>query len=326
MELIEVDSNWKDSDLRLDFVLGNLCNYKCWYCFPGSHEGTHRFPDFDLTVKNLKHLVDYYISQGKKKIFLNILGGEPTLWPRLGEFAEIFSKNNCLISMLTNGSRTIRWWEENSKYFSKINISCHHENIDVNHIRQVGDLIYENNCLVDASVLMDPLSWDKCVKIIDDLKLSKNKWTIVSAEVVHETISYTEEQKQYLLKFVHRKPNLWYFYKNNNHPVDKIKVKFNKENKKVSVLSNHIMINSLNKFKGWDCNIGVDYILIDKDGRITGPCATKLYNLDFFYNLYDLDFSEKFHPDIVSKICDVDICPCQPSANLKKRIIPLTKI
>ena len=42
--------------LRIEYMPGNLCNYKCHYCFPGSNEGDVKWPDVDLVLKNLDHL------------------------------------------------------------------------------------------------------------------------------------------------------------------------------------------------------------------------------------------------------------------------------
>lgn len=326
MELIKINSNWKSTDLRIEFVLGNLCNWKCWYCFPGSNEGTHRFPDFDVTVKHLLHLVRYYKQAGKKRVFLHIIGGEPTLWPKLGEFAEIFSKEGCVISISTNGSRTLRWWKEYGKYFSKVILSCHHADMDVSHNIEVADILYESKCIVDASVLMDPFAWDKCVNIVNELRNSRHRWPIIASGVLHETIHYTPDQTKYLEGFIKRIPNLWHYFKNNKHPSDNITAFFS-NGKRESVKPNWIVLQKLNKFKGWVCNLGVDSIAISKSGEITGSCDETLYNATLRYNLYQNDFIEKFNPKIQPVICTKDSCWCQPEVNLKKyKVIPVVPV
>jgi organic radical activating enzyme len=326
MELIRVKSSWKRTDLRIEFVLGNLCNWKCWYCFPGSNEGTHRFPDFDLTVQNLLHLIRHYKQNGKKRFFLHIIGGEPTLWPKLGEFAEIFSKEGCVISISTNGSRTLRWWREYGKYFSKVILSCHHEQMDLKHNIEVADILYESNCIVDASVLMDPTAWDKCIGIVQGLRNSKHRWPIVANEVFHETLNYNPAQKKYLNGFIKRIPNLWYYFKNNKHPSDNTTAIFSNGNRKF-VKPNWIILQKLNNFKDWVCNLGVDSLAISKTGELTGSCNETLYNIDTRYNLYQLDFVEKFNPEIKPVVCTKESCWCQPEANLRKyKVIPLVPV
>lgn len=326
MELVKVESSWKDSDLRIEFVLGNLCNWNCWYCFPGANDGNIRFPDFDITVKNLVHLVRYYKQYGKKRIFLHIVGGEPTLWPKLGEFSKILSEENCFISISTNGSRTLRWWKEFGHYFHKVILSCHHEQMDLEHNIQVADILYESNCLVDASVLMDPRAWDKCVDIVNGLRKSKHRWTILASEVLHETITYTEQQKKYLQGFIKRIPNLWYYFKNNKHPSENPVAVFSNGRRK-HLKPNWLALHKLNNFKGWDCNLGIDNITIDKFGEITGSCNENLYRQTHRFNIYDKNFAEQFKPAITTVICSKDACWCQPEINLRKqRIIPIHKV
>ena len=319
MNIIEVKSNWKDSDLRIEFMMGNLCNYSCWYCFPGSFEGTHRFPEFDLIVQNLMHLVQHYKASGKKRIFLHIIGGEPTLWPKLGEFAEIFSNAGCLISISTNASRTIRWWEENAKFFDKVVVSYHHERVDIEHNMKVCDILYRNGAIVNANVLMDPGAWDKCVAMVEKLKTSEFRWSILAAEVLHPTIQYTDEQKEYLKGYTKRMPNLWHYFRKNKHARVAIKVVMEDGSTK-KVNNNWITLNKLNSFKGWSCNLGQDSLFITKEGNVTGTCNENLYGLDFRYNIYDPDFTDKFNPVIKPVNCSKELCLCQAEVNLRKKI------
>jgi uncharacterized radical SAM superfamily Fe-S cluster-containing enzyme len=65
-EIVKIDSNTDEEILRIELFLSNQCNYKCWYCFPGSNEGTHLWPELDLVVKNLSALLDYYKKNSTK--------------------------------------------------------------------------------------------------------------------------------------------------------------------------------------------------------------------------------------------------------------------
>ncbi len=126
-----------DGVLRIEYIIGTLCNYKCHYCYDGCNDGKYRFPtDFNMVTKNLSHMLKIYKEHlGKQNVRINLTGGEPSLWPELGEFAEYFSKNHdCKISIVTNASRTMRFWMEYAKYFDDISISVHNEFADVDHI------------------------------------------------------------------------------------------------------------------------------------------------------------------------------------------------
>ena len=90
--------------LTIEFMLGNTCNYKCSYCFPGSNEGDHPWPDIELLLKNLKHLLDTYVKQGKTVFEFYLVGGEPTIWKDLPILCQFLKNNyNSIIRLSTNG-------------------------------------------------------------------------------------------------------------------------------------------------------------------------------------------------------------------------------
>ena len=333
-QLIRIQSSQDKDSLRIELFLSNRCKYKCWYCFPGSNEGTHGWPDLELIKKNLAHLIDHYKKNiGKKDFYLHIIGGEPTIWKDFGEFTKYFKEHyKCLISISTNGSRTLRWWDEYGHYSDIVMLSCHHEKVDVSHIIAVADLLYKKEVSVNAMVLMDPHVWDKCVAIVEQLKSSNSKWAIDVLEIYHHTVKYNAEQKEYLSvsnkristffqkfkwkkrKFesqIHKK-----FEKFNSRPMLHFK---NKTNKQVS--QNYLSLNNLNHFKGWQCNVGVDTIQIDKDGRIKGACGNHLYDLNRYFNILDKDFTNNFYPNIIPTTCARQNCTCQPEINCNKVLI-----
>jgi organic radical activating enzyme len=302
--------------LRIEFMIGNTCNYKCWYCFLGSNEGDFRWTgDLESTSKNFFHLLDHYKKNGKERFEIHIVGGEPTLWPDLGKFVQLLKDNyNVWTSISTNGSRTLRWWEQYAEYFDDVMISVHHEYANVAHIMQVADTVYKKNKVLNVMVLMDPFKWDRCVGLIKQLKKSKYRWFITAMQVMHDTISYSPEQLKFISKPVKRFPNpLWLIKKLKNLKRDPKVVLDNGKTKTVN--RNWIGLNNQTNFKGWLCNIGVDNLYIDKDGRITGACRTVLFEN---YNLNDPNFIEKFNPIIQPKICDKTFCGCQPEQLLNK--------
>lgn len=329
MNIVKVLQKWPSHKLRIEIMIGNTCNYKCWYCFPGSNEGTHRWPDLETFKANTHHLLSYYKEHlGKTEFEIHLIGGEPTLWPELGEYVKYIKENfKVITSMSTNGSRTLRWWKEYGQYFDKVIISCHYEAANVQHLCDVGDILYEQKSIVVGLVLMDPENWDKCWSIVEGLHSSKKRWGIDLQEiyVAGKTINYTDDQMKRLRKHRVRQVNLFHFLRYNKHTLLRTAVEF--ANGKVkSVNSNEIILNKWNNFKGWDCNLGIDSICITKEGYLTGSCGEKLYNLDFKYNVMDMDFVQKFTPTLTTTTCYQENCWCQPESNLNKKIIRIKPI
>lgn len=325
--IIAVDSHSSREYLYLQYMFTNVCNYKCWYCFPGSNEGTHRWPDIDLIKANFGHLVDHYKKNGKTKIVINLTGGEPTLWPALEEFVAHFREKGCVFSLITNGSRTEKWWRANSGLFDRVAISVHHEFSDVEHIKEVADICYDNSTVVEAQVLMDPTNWHQCVNLVEKLRDSRRRWMISAKEVlIDEKIIYDQEQRKYFKFPIKRWPNVFYFLKNNKLDIKRFSVTF-EDGKKHRVGNNSIVVNDWNHFKGWECDLGVESIFINTQGTISGTCGEYLYGLDNLYNINDSDFIYKFSPEIRPTICTKESCLCVPESNLRKRrVIPIQTV
>jgi MoaA/NifB/PqqE/SkfB family radical SAM enzyme len=307
--------------LKLYYDLGNVCNYKCTYCFPGSNEGNSGWPDVEKAKKGIVALIKHYYSSGKvDDIELHFLGGEPTLWSDFGELIRYVSNNvKVKICVLTNGSRTIRWWKENAKYFYYIGISVHHESADIDHIIKLGNFLYDSKPLFHTSVLMDNTAWDKCIDILEKLKHTKKKWPVLTKAIHYNGISqYTTEQTKFLQNHLIRWPSIslmfkMFFLKRRNYKAfysDNTVVKTNTDT--------YFFLNFLNRYQGWECTLGINYLYITRTGDVTGGCKQKLYGFDGYYNIYDDNFEENFKPLISTVTCEQTICSCSGEAALTK--------
>jgi organic radical activating enzyme len=331
MNLISVHNNWRDEVLSIDLNLGNFCNYKCWYCWPGSNAGTHKFPNIDVIKKNISHFINYYKEHTNKKVFdIHFCGGEPTHWKDLPEFIKFLKENfNCLISMTSNGSKKIDWWKQNAKYFDRIHLSCHREFVNIIEYRDLCDYLYDQKVIVSVSVMMDPLEWNQCSDIVEYLKGSRRQWTIRYVEIIDPTVSYTEEQKKILAKHRARGINLWFFWRHNKYYRSTVTA-VDENGSKYKLQDNEILLKRLNNFYGWECSLGVNWVHISSSGVITGTCNQFLYGTDYHFNLYNPNFNEEFKPNIVPTICKKSACVCNIETVMPKkkptnikRVIPI---
>lgn len=330
MKIIKVDNNWQDDVLNIDLNLGNYCNYKCWYCWPGSNHGTHKFPDLEILKQNLSHLINYYKEHTNKKVFdIHFCGGEPSHWPKLIEFIHYLKTEfGCLISMTSNGSKKMDWWIKAAPYFDRVHLSCHHEFVDQEHFRAVCDFLYEQGVVPSVSVMMDPNAWDKCMSLAEYFTKSKRQWTIRYVEIVDSTIEYTDKQKEVLSKHRARRVNLLWFLWHNKYYLNKVTV-VDENGKKIKMQDNELLLKRLNSFYGWKCSLGVNWINISMSGEIGGTCNQSPYKELSKYNLYDPDFTDKFAPSIVPVTCGQMLCNCGQEINMpkakfnNKKVIPI---
>jgi organic radical activating enzyme len=325
-EPIKLVSNYKDV-LNVVFMISNVCNYKCSYCFDNNHEGTHRFKeDWELVADNLIHLFDHYRKVSPKRRFeISLLGGEPTLWKNLSEFCEkLKQRSDTSIMLISNGSRTLDWWSRNAHKFDQVILSYHVEQTDLDHYINVADVLYNNNVVVTSLVMMDPDRWDDCLDAITQLQHSKKKWAI-NIQSLEDTsrrkITYTEDQVKFITENSLVRRGSWFHLLRNfnkSYYYDKEPIAVFKSGTSRRLASNEIMLNNWNHFQGWQCNIGVDSIFIDLLGRISGTCGQLLYGKDNHYNVYSKDFKDTFYPAIVPSICQQTSCLCVSEANLTK--------
>lgn len=314
--------------LDVRFWPTDICNFNCSYCFPGSKDGVYRYPkNVNTVIKNFSLLFDLYRDKyGKKKIDLNLVGGgEPTLWPHFTEFcAGIKERHNVELTVTTNGSRTLRWWQDNSQYIDKVTLSVHHEFVDVDHTIEVLDYLYGEGITCTALVLMDAQEFDKCKGIIEKLKTSKHPWFIEAKPVVDfpgkDNLSYTEEQKQFMKQDLKRLPDPSFLMKNLHlfriHDSIALYDDDTAETKRTSDYINE----GTNYYNNWNCNVALENLVITFDGTVKGSCNAELFK-DYNINLFDENFEEEFNKasfNLATIKCPFASCACQPDTHISK--------
>jgi hypothetical protein len=332
MKPIQIINNDTVNRLHIGFIVGTTCNYKCHYCFDSCNDGLYRFPtDLNLLKRNLSHIINLYRDNfNKSHIRIHITGGEPTLWPELGKFTEYFNKElDCKISLSTNGTRTIRFWNTYASYFDDIGISIHNERCDPDHIIKVMDHIYNNSpdVLVNGTVLMDPINWDRCMSIVDRLVAHQTPWLLKVRPVLFngKMLFFNEKQVSIMSEKIKKCP-----------PMDRVNrykeletIQLN-EPDVTAVLENgetttyntfNFLTNDWQHFQGWQCNLGIDRFGIERNGDIQGTCgARNLFGLDAPLNIYDPKLPEKFTPDIIkTTICPQQSCLCATDIRMTKK-------
>lgn len=323
--LVAVHNSGKRT-LKIDWDPGNTCNYKCWYCFPDSNTGTVPWPEKSSVIqRNLAFLIMTYLASNKiDNVRLTILGGEPTLWPELGTVVQYLKDVVPVhITVLTNGSRTLRWWEKYAVYFDHVSISVHHESADIDHLKALTKVLDKKGVFYHTQVLMDHTAWDKCVDIVNQLTQTTNKFLVTAKAISINGVShYTNEQQEYLARGYHRLPSIrkLYRYFKELKRIPTITAVYN--NKKIKTKNeDYFVIHNENKYKGWSCNLGVNRVFINRKGQITGTCEQLLYGLDYYYNINDRYFVDNFYPNIEPVVCSKLSCMCAGETIVEKKQI-----
>jgi len=338
---IKIVSTQKPNILAIRWNPNNVCNYKCEYCWPDNNAGDYLSPkNLDLVVKNFNHFIATYKQKlGKTKIHLSLAGGEPTLWRDLALFIEEIKKENDIyLSLISNGSRTLRWWKEYGHLIDNAHLSYHISQADPDHMIAVADTLFEYNKKVTVKVLMDRKHWQEGLDVIDYMKKnSKYNWFIITCEVIEpevakignikvvnaDDIQITPEQKRFLKNPLKRIPNLLWIWKNRKlifegqmRLYESVATLDN--GKTVRAKSNTYINNNWTNFEGWSCDIGLDNVYISWTGEIQGSCQQTIYGLDYSFNILDENFVEKFNPEFKSSICSIKNCLCSCETHQSK--------
>ena len=325
-KIIKIKSTQRSNILNIRWAPNNVCNFKCQYCFPDAHAGTYKSPnDLETLIKNFRHLFDYYkLNLNKDKFHLFLSGGEPTLWPKLGEFIkQIKEQHNVYITLVSNGSRTVRWWKEYGDYIDDAVLSFHVAQGDIDHHISVADSLHSLGKKVTVLVLMDPTIWDKSVESIEYMKKnSKHCWVIQAKEVVN-FLSYTADQKRFLSIENKRNPGIFWFIKNyslliNGTMRSTESVAELSNGSKFSATSDSYINKDLNRFLGWTCHIGIESLYINWTGDLQGSCGQSLFSRQDKFNILDDKFVEKFNPELLPVKCSILSCNCSPETHITK--------
>lgn len=341
-KIIKIESTQQSHILSIRWNPNNVCNYKCEYCWPDNNAGDSQSPkDLDLTIKNFNHMIERYRTElGKTKIHLSIAGGEPTLWKDLALFIEAIKKENDIyFTLLSNGSRTLRWWKEYGHLIDNAHLSYHIAQADPDHMIAVADTLFELNKKVTVKVLMDRKHWQAGLDVIEYMKKnSKYKWFIMSGEVIEPEVvqianikvinaddkQLTTQQKKFLKNPLKRLPNLLWIWKNRKLIFEGQmrlyeSVAHFEDKKTVKAKSNTYINRNWNNFEGWSCDIGLDNVYIHWDGAIKGACNQTIFGLDHSFNILDENFVDVFDPKFQPSICTKKNCYCSPETHLSKR-------
>jgi len=301
----------------IDWTLNTLCTYKCSYCHPGLYNGTNFLKskvEDPAIVKNFLETIKRYVQGRSVHIYIN--GGEPTISPSLETIIDFCAENNWCAYVNTNGSRSLEWWQEYAKKIYKVTISYHPEAVvDEEIFEKVEYIGTQTN--VGVFTLMFPPYWEKSVNAYNKFKSMPNV-TIAPSRVFRrdegfgsadKSYDYTQEQLDWLNdnSTVRFSPTGFPPPQNNYYGNS-----FIEENGVVTKFDEvEYTNNRKNTFLGWQCNLGVDHILIRADGDIMQSACRQATRIGTI-----LDFKE-LSP--APTTCHTEWCMCTADVLIPKR-------
>jgi sulfatase maturation enzyme AslB (radical SAM superfamily) len=224
--------------------LGNHCNYNCAYCPDVLKSGSIPLPDPKEFAKAFGLIHSTF-----DNFNLQIMGGEPTTYEGLDlALSSVRKDSRKQLTLETNGSKPLSWWQENLEHFANVIISVH-KPTDIAHILKVSDLLQSNSIELKIKFPIQPINWNEIVQIRDSFRHSG-----FTTELHLLYKNFTRGNNEY---YDYSQEQMDYYYRDKGV-----------ESNQISNQIEQIRIHKLNEYTGHMCWAGVEQFVIDRQGYV----------------------------------------------------------
>ena len=266
----------------IEWKIHNVCNHDCSFCGARHKDGSQRW----FSLEKYKEYTDKLVAAcGDSPFWIQITGGEPTLFPELLPLLEYMKSKGARLSMISNGTRTIRWWKElqEAKLLDYLFLTYHSEQTDdYQHIAEIINLFNDDPIEVICLVTHSLNSLDKAFEASEYIIENTGALITLKSMVYGDFDIYECYTADELAKL---KRNNWVYGKLRDKKVlstipeqykidHTLKIDYIDKNKQISANIDPQLLMKMqqNKFLDWDCNIGSHNMRIDHDVIYRGVC------------------------------------------------------
>lgn len=266
----------------VEWMLGNTCNYDCSFCPAEFKAGDKKYLDIELYISTCKRLIE---QSNDKKIWFKITGGEPTLYPKLIELLKFIKSAGHFTYIITNGSRTLRYWQElkDASCVDFIAVSMHPEqDADVDHIINVINIFKDTESIVTTNITCVPKYFN--VALSSFYKIYKNCPTVINLQQINDDeqlAKYSDTQLKILLSHSNRPTPSYNEKPKSSIPEEykyhtgQLKFTYNDGSIKTDHAINFIKRGEDN-FNGYTCDAGKKFIRISHESIQRAICGEGL--------------------------------------------------
>ena len=277
----------------------NVCNYNCSYCSDFHRDGSNRWPeDWQPYLDFLER-----VKQTNKYLYVEVLGGEPTVWPKFQEFVDTISDDRTFVEFGTNASRTLRYWESFKTRNAFVFLSWHYEEADDDHFFQVAEIM-QDKASVSIPLMIVPDNFERAKALYERLKTLRveitPKFTRTSIHG-HSYFDYTDEQREWIQSN--------YFHRMRDFGIDwEIPRNLHFDGEKVKFMT--VLDREMHRFEGYTCTAGLKRFMVDPNGDIK-RCTKRVGGV--IGNIF-----EDYELPISPIVCNYTACPCKLDAIVEK--------
>ena len=249
----------------VDWMLGNACSYACSYCPKALHDGSIRWQKTEDVLDLYRQMKAHYADRYGKTVWLQFTGGEPTMHPRIIDLLRQASDMGFRVSLISNASRTLRFWEKIRDCLDSVILTYHNEFATLDHFIAVGDLLVDR-MNVHINVTMHPDRFDRTFDEAKALRTGLPNATITLKPLrvgfEAELYDYSSEQKQILSRGVPSKVR-----PSGVTPRSTMQATTG-SGQSHTLRANDFILQGINRWEGYECNIGLESLRIKGSGEV----------------------------------------------------------
>ena len=288
--------NWK---------IHNVCNLNCSFCGVQHKDGSNRW----FTPDQYKEYTDKIIKAAAgEKIWIQINGGEPTLYPDLINLLAYIKSQGAYTILTSNGTRTIRWWNElkEAKVLDQLFLTYHSEQFpNYRHFSEVVNLFHDEPVSVLSLITHDKTRIDQAFIAYNHLQQNTGVRVLLKAMDIYDYDIYSLYSPEQL-EFLKKGSDIGQLAGKveSTVPIDfrlnsSLRVINNIREEKI-VESEQLKKDQENCFLGWECALGHKTLRIDYDKVYLGVCEVGGYQ----------KLSDTISFSTTPEICPRRNCPC----------------
>ena len=314
-DLIRVERNTDAKFTIVEWTLGNKCTYACSYCPAILHDGSVGWQDYKKLTGFLDICHEHYSVGMGREVLIQYTGGEPTVYPKFKELLKHAQDMGIRQSIISNGSRTTRYWNDTAGFFEKVHLSYHPEFADPERfIRNAQEICRQTD--LHVNVLMLPGIFPEILLMAHNLRTACPNAVILlkplQKDFGEELYDYSEHENKILADMHSFHTDI---RRMNNYPSGQLKVTHrNGEQRKISAST--LMLEKANQWKGWHCQIGVETLNVDMNGEIWGGLC---HVGGSFGNI-----STEFTLPTAGQVCTKQWCTCHLDIMVTKNEPPIS--
>lgn len=308
--------------VHITWIVNQSCPFHCWYCPDFIHKGRNNTFEW----KTIDQFLDILLQKYPFAV-ISMSGGEPTTWPHFEALVDKIESSGKRISLGVNSNllRTREWWTRMAPRLSSVSASYHPSVVNTEEQRREWfDKLEMISGMVETNLrlMMDPRHWDHCYSLVNDLQSKDLKYGVEPVrllnyfegfDLVNYNIDYTEEQDQILTELNWSKAT--------TVPEDVRKKQYPQLNRIVYEDGRQediehfapIVLNKMNQFKGWRCNIGLESFYINDQGQIKRGNCFEGGVIGSVIDPYNIRWPRE------PIMCSFDVCHCFTDIRISKR-------